>query len=132
MSRPQVQTVDELFDYFGLQNSSVEALNSPGGPVHALEGLATGGDQWTRQGAELARAVLATSEGAAFIAWLKRQVCDPPAYHPIDDTLGIARSMEQIAAAGLYRDGQKHVVHLIYQLADMAAQFEDAAHDPED
>lgn len=130
MSRPQVQTVDELFKYLGLESSSVEALNSPGGPP--LGALAQGGDPWFRQGCELSRAMLATSEGAAFMAWLKRQVCEAPAYHPIDDTLGIARSMEQVAATGLYRDGQKHVVHLIYQLADMAAQFEEPAHDPEE
>jgi hypothetical protein len=130
MSRPQVQTVDQLFDYFGYDKSSFDALNSIGGPD--FKALAAQGSDWTRQGCELARAMLATDEGAAFMAWLKRNVCDPPAYHPIDDTLGALRSMEQIAAAGLYRDGQKHVVHLIYQLADMAAQFEDTAHDPQE
>lgn len=115
-------SVEGLYDFLNPNGgyAALERMMRPSGPA-----LDEAGASAPREACNLARAMLATPEGAAFTAWLKSQICDPPSYHPCGLD-GRARSMESIAAEGLYRDGQKHVVWLIFQLAQMADDHDDA------
>lgn len=122
---PAPKSVEDLYDYLVPNGgyAALEAMTQRGGAD--LDAISP---EALSVPAQMARAMLRTPEGAAFMAWMKRQFVEAPSYATLDE-LGRRLSLEEIAAEGLYRDGQKHAVNFVFQLAQWADDQEETARD---